>query len=79
MMTTSDDRLDPLLDAWAHQHRLDDADADSILRSILQEPRATLAATWWSNLNDQVTAAVLRATSPADALWAAPAEGAFAA
>lgn len=78
-MTTPDDQLDPLLDAWAQEHRLGDADADAILRSILQEPQLTLAASWWSNLNDQVTAAVVLAASPADAHWAASPDGALAA
>ena len=78
-MTPSDDRLDPLLDAWAQQHRLDEDDADAILRTILQEPRQTLAATWWNDLNDQITAAVVLAAAPADARWAASAEGSLAA
>ncbi len=79
MTSTPDAQLDPLLEAWAQRHRLDEAEADAILRTVLQEPQPTLAASWWSNLNDQVTAAVVLAASQADAHWADPAEGALAA
>ena len=75
MMTTSDDQLDPLLDAWAQQHQLDQNDADAILYSVLLEPRPSLAPTWWGKLNEQVTAAVVLASSHANAPWAVPAEG----
>lgn len=78
-MTTPDDQLDPLLDAWAQEHRLDEDDADAILRSILQESQPTLAASWWNELNDQVTAAVVLAVTQADAHWAASPDGALAA
>ena len=50
-----------------------------VARDLLQEPQPTLAATWWSNLNDQVTAAVVLAASQADAHWAGPTEGVLAA
>ena len=78
-MSTSDDRLDHLLDAWGQQQRLPPSEADGILRSILQEPRASLPVTWWSDLSAQVTAAVVLANSRPGFPSGQPGYGALAA
>jgi hypothetical protein len=61
---TTERQLDALLGAWATEQRLGSGEANALLRSIMDEPRETLAPSWWSELSAQVTSAVLLATSP---------------
>jgi hypothetical protein len=80
----TDAGLDALLRTWGTSQRLDQADADELLATILgpetrpetrpetaAEP-ARLPATWWAGLSEQVAAAVVLAT-------ARPGEGSLAA
>jgi hypothetical protein len=65
MTEPADARLDELLGRWAAEQRLGDHEADRILQTIVQPPRPSLPATWWSDLSAQVSAAiVLAATRP---------------
>jgi hypothetical protein len=62
--------LDGLLAAWAVARRLPDDEAERVRRAILPAD-PVLPATWWSDLNDKVSAAIARATAtPAPALAA---------
>jgi hypothetical protein len=60
---STDDDLDSLLGVWARQQRLDQRQADDILRAITGQPHPTLPVTWWTDLSTQLTAAVVLATS----------------
>jgi hypothetical protein len=62
--------LDHLLAAWGRARRLPDADAERIRQAIV--PAAPgLPATWWSDFNSKLSAAISRATAtPAPALAA---------
>jgi hypothetical protein len=71
--TGSEPDLDTLLAAWAADHRLHPQEAERLLTSILgPEPDPTpvaavaptaLPATWWAQLSQQVTAAIVLAAS----------------
>jgi hypothetical protein len=62
--------LDRLLAAWAQARRLPDADAERIRQAIVPAV-PTLEATWWSEFNGKLSAAITRATAtPAPALAA---------
>jgi hypothetical protein len=62
MSERTDDRLDLLLQVWGSEQRLDDGEADALLRAILTPTPTPLPATWWSDLSAQVSAAVVLAT-----------------
>jgi streptomycin 6-kinase len=70
MTTPAPNDLDELLAAWAHARRLSDAEAERILKAIV--PAAPgLSASWWSEFNSRMSAAVMRATAtPVPALAA---------
>ena len=61
---TSPDRpdLDQLLTAWAAARRLPDAEAERIRQTIVPAVPA-LSATWWSEFNSKMSAAIVRATA----------------
>jgi hypothetical protein len=62
--------LDQLLTAWAEARRLPDADAERIRQAIVPAVPA-LSATWWSEFNSKISAAITRATAtPVPALAA---------
>jgi hypothetical protein len=81
MSQRRDDRLDELLAAWASPQRLTPDEAGAVLRAVVAEPRPTsLPVTWWSDLSERVTAAVvLAAARPVAPPAGAPATGAAAA
>jgi hypothetical protein len=63
MVDDADKRLDLLLDTWARHQRLEQRQADEIRLAITGQPDDALAATWWTDLSAQISAAVVLATT----------------